>query len=75
MPLYGWFFKRESGTRGLWHNTEMRRKGKGTFRRLCHDKKADSGYVTLVRVPALGQYRLDRTPLSALPAIIGEGIG
>lgn len=58
---------------GLPHT--IRYDGAAIFRRLCHDKKADSGYVTLVRVPALGQYRLDRTPLSALPAIIGEGIG
>lgn len=41
---------------------------------LLRDKKAAADCVTLVRVPRLGQYRLDRTPLSALPAIIGEGI-
>ncbi|NCB31248.1 MAG: 3-dehydroquinate synthase [Clostridia bacterium] len=42
---------------------------------LLHDKKAGPGYVTLVRVPALGEYRLDQVPLSDLPALIGEGIG
>lgn len=38
------------------------------------DKKAAAGTITLVRVPALGQYRLDKVPLTDLPAIIGEGI-
>lgn len=53
----------------------IRYDGAAVHQFLKKDKKASAGYVTLVRVPALGQYRLDRVPLSDLVAIVGEGIG
>ena len=60
------------GRLGLPHS--IRYDGEAIYRFLCHDKKAAGGFVTLVRVPALGQFRLDKVPLTDLPAIIGEGI-
>ncbi len=52
----------------------IRYDGAKVFEFLKKDKKAAAGSITLVRVPALGQYRLDRVALVDLPAIIGEGI-
>ena len=49
--------------------------GKAVCEFIKRDKKAAAGSVTLVRVPALGQYRLDRVPIADLPEIVGEGIG
>lgn len=53
----------------------IRYDGAAVYTFLKKDKKAAGSYVTLVRVPALGQYRLDKVPLESLGAIIGEGIG
>lgn len=53
----------------------IRYDGEAVYRFLRRDKKAAGGSVTLVRVPALGQFRLDKVPLGDLPGIIGEGIG
>ncbi len=52
----------------------IRYDGVKVFEFLKKDKKAAAGSITLVRVPALGQYRLDKVSLADLPAIIGEGI-
>ncbi|MEA4970239.1 MAG: 3-dehydroquinate synthase family protein [Candidatus Pelethousia sp.] len=52
----------------------IRYDGAKVFEFLKKDKKAAAGSITLVRVPALGQYRLDKVSLADLPAIIGEGI-
>ncbi len=41
---------------------------------LRHDKKAASGgRITVVRVPELGSFRLDKVPLEELEAIVNEG--
>ena len=52
----------------------IRYDGFKVFEFLQKDKKAAAGSITLVRVPTLGQYRLDKVALADLPAIIGEGI-
>ena len=48
--------------------------GDEIFRFAIHDKKASGDAVTVVRVPALGEVRLDKIPLKELRALIGEGI-
>ena len=40
-----------------------------------HDKKAANGAITLVKVKQPGSYRLEKVPVEALRAVIGEGIG
>lgn len=47
---------------------------KKVLRLIKNDKKARDGYVTVVKVPCLGSFRLERTPLSQLEQYIGEGI-
>ena len=48
--------------------------GDEIFRFATHDKKASGDAVTVVRVPELGQVRLDKIPLEELRTLIGEGI-
>ncbi len=60
---------------GLGLATRIRYDGGAVYEFIKRDKKAAAGYVTLVRVPCLGKYRLDKIPLEDLQAIIGEGIG
>ena len=43
---------------------------------LAHDKKvAADGQITVVTVPAAGQFALQKMPLEKLRALVGEGIG
>ncbi len=53
----------------------IRYDGDEIYSHLVHDKKAASGTITLVKVKQAGSYRLEKTPLHELRAMIGEGIG
>lgn len=53
---------------------EIAYSGDEIFAFAAHDKKADAGDVTVVKVAELGTARLDKIPLAELRALIGEGI-
>lgn len=42
---------------------------------LCMTKKPRTAAITLVKVKQPGSYRLEKVPVEALRAVIGEGIG
>ena len=53
----------------------IRYDGDEIYSHLVHDKKAANGTITLVKVKQPGTYRLEKVPVQALRAMIGEGIG
>ena len=53
----------------------IRYDGDEIYSHLVHDKKAANGTITLVKVKQPGTYRLEKAPVQALRAMIGEGIG
>ena len=53
----------------------IRYDGDEIYSHLVHDKKAANGTITLVKVKRPGTYRLEKVPVQALRAMIGEGIG
>ena len=53
----------------------IRYDGDEIYSHLVHDKKAANGAITLVKVKQPGSYRLEKVPVEALRAVIGEGIG
>lgn len=55
--------------------SHIRYEGDAIYKFLTHDKKASSdGEITVVHVPTLGSYTLDKIPMQDLRAVIGEGI-
>lgn len=61
--------------RALGLPVRIRYDGDEIYSHLVHDKKAANGAITLVKVKQPGSYRLERVPVEALRAVIGEGIG
>ena len=55
--------------------SRIRYDGDEIFEFIRHDKKTGpDGAITVVKVPRLGECRLDKVPLEDLKAIIGEGV-
>lgn len=55
--------------------TRIRYNGEEIYDFIRHDKKAGAdGCITVVRVPKLAEYRLDRIPMEALKDVIREGV-
>ena len=61
--------------RALGLPVRIRYDGDEIYSHLVHDKKAANGAITLVKVKQPGSYRLEKVPVEALRAVIGEGIG
>ena len=38
---------------------------------MLHDKKAQDGQITIIKVPGLGCWRADKLPMTELPGLLG----